>query len=41
MRYLTVGYYTTVLSALLSLLLLAVARARGVAALIIGVKYVE
>jgi len=39
MRYLTVGYYITVLSPLLSLLLLAVARARvGVTALIIGVQ---
>jgi len=39
MRYLTVGYYVIVLSPLLSLLLLAVARARvGVTVLIIGVQ---
>jgi lysylphosphatidylglycerol synthetase-like protein (DUF2156 family) len=39
MRYLTVGYYIIVLSPVLSLLLLAVARARvGVMALIIGVQ---
>jgi hypothetical protein len=39
MRYLTVGYYVIVLSPVLSLLLLAVARARvGVMTLIIGVQ---
>lgn len=39
MRYLTVGYYITVLSPVLSLLLLAGARARvGVTSLIIGVQ---
>lgn len=39
MRYLTVGYYVIVFSPVLSLLLLAVARARvGVLALIIGVQ---
>ena len=39
MRYLTVGYYVIVFSPVLSLLLLAAARARvGVTALIIGVQ---